>query len=249
MSSFLPLAFHLYKHRRGSESVCGVTYSHWSDHMLHTPEITQIASIVMRDVKLCVHVSRERGAMLCNNALPVCIVQEFGREDVLATAPAAEEKEYASWHSALQVFPARSWPRPQSEDCLLRPCQQDTVSNRAAAARVGQLHSSQNLPSLLWDDSENQEWLCGLSGSLGAALKNVWRIMSDHKTPWKSSSLSPGAQISVGGIYSSRLGRDRHDVIENTHSHEVLTMCWSHPANSLWPCEWPFLEFHWIMST
>lgn len=41
------------------------------------------------------------------------------------------------------VFPARSWPRPQSEDCLLSFCQRHTVSNRAAAeaAKAGRIHS------------------------------------------------------------------------------------------------------------
>lgn len=42
------------------------------------------------------------------------------------------------------VFPARSWPQPQSEDCLLSFCQRHTVSNRAAAAaaaKAGRIHS------------------------------------------------------------------------------------------------------------
>ena len=45
--------------------------------------------------------------------------------------------------------PARSWPWPPPEDCLLSPCQHDTVSNRTTAARAGHLHSSQNLTAAL----------------------------------------------------------------------------------------------------
>lgn len=127
-------------HNGGLDSVCGVTSSlHESDgntRFTHQRSHTYIRAEGRQAV------CARWGGQYCTN-MHCLYVLYWSLKDAFRER---EAKQCASWHSTVKVFPARSWPQPQSEDCLLSPCQHDTVSNRAAAANPEQLHSSQKPP-------------------------------------------------------------------------------------------------------
>lgn len=114
-------------HKGRLHSVCGVDFSaHGSDgitRFIHQRSHTYRSNKAEGRQAACARGGGGGGARLQNRSM----------KKKTATFCEREAEECASWRRALQVFPARSWPRPQSEDCLLSLCQHATVSNRAGS--------------------------------------------------------------------------------------------------------------------
>ena len=184
--------------------------------------LTPDSSSNYEDAKLCVHVRWEGGCAV----LSVCIVLEFHRENILLTLSqrgrlTSKLADIAHCKFSLHVpdlspsLRIVSWAPAKRTQWVIEQWQQPELDS----------YIPPKTSSLLWDGSINKKWRCGLPNSSISLPRNVWRIM-----PYLQKNRC--AQISFWDTCSSRLRWERHDVLKNAHSHEVLTMQWCHPAKN-----------------